>query len=198
MSPDTHQMSYGMAWVIQDYRGQLLVSHAGMIDGFRVHITLVPHAGIGIVLLNNRHQTQMNLAVSNTLVDLLLGLPAKDWNAYFIGVLRKEGEAAETRHKEKVAQRPAGTKPSQPLSAYVGAYEEPAYGTARVTLEEDSLVWHWSTFHCRLVHLYRDTFELDEDGINRPEIIFTVVPEGGVAAMRLEEPIGVEFKRVGP
>src|SRR5207245_1040997 len=52
MNPDTTQISYGMGWVIQDYRCQLLVSHAGAIDGFRAHITLIPKAKIGIVLLN--------------------------------------------------------------------------------------------------------------------------------------------------
>src|SRR5262249_61815766 len=62
MHPETNQMSYGMAWVIQDYRGRLLVSHAGAIDGFRAHITLVPKSRLGIVLLNNLHETRMNLA----------------------------------------------------------------------------------------------------------------------------------------
>src|SRR5262249_56985594 len=28
-NPETLQMSYGMGWVIQDYRGHLLIGHAG-------------------------------------------------------------------------------------------------------------------------------------------------------------------------
>src|SRR5262249_23758147 len=54
LQPDTHLMNYGLGWVLQDYRGHFLVSHAGAIDGFRVHITLVPDAKLGLVLLNNR------------------------------------------------------------------------------------------------------------------------------------------------
>ena len=68
-------MSYGMGWVLEDYRGVGLCSHAGAIDGFRVQITLVPKEKIGIVILANLHFTRMNLALSNSLVDLLLGLP---------------------------------------------------------------------------------------------------------------------------
>ena len=53
LHPETVQMSYGMGWVLEDYRGVGLCSHAGAIDGFRVHITLIPEKKIGIVLLAN-------------------------------------------------------------------------------------------------------------------------------------------------
>ncbi len=81
MFPDTNQMSYGMGWVIQDHCGQRILQHAGAIDGFRCHFTLVPQARLGIVLLCNLHQTRMNIALSNALLGLLLKLPPRDWNA---------------------------------------------------------------------------------------------------------------------
>ncbi len=87
LHPETVQMSYGMGWVLEDYRGVGLCSHAGAIDGFRAHITLIPEKKIGIVLLDNLQATRMNLPLSNALVDLLLGLPRKDWN----GLLRRGG-----------------------------------------------------------------------------------------------------------
>src|SRR5262249_25170138 len=37
MQPETFQMSYGLGWVIQDYRGQHMIAHGGVIDGFRAH-----------------------------------------------------------------------------------------------------------------------------------------------------------------
>ena len=42
LHPETHQVSYGMAWVIQDYRGLKMVAHSGVLDGFRIQLTLVP------------------------------------------------------------------------------------------------------------------------------------------------------------
>ena len=102
MQPDTVLMSYGMGWVLQDYRGVGLCSHAGAIDGFRVHFTLIPEKRIGIVLLANLQHTRMNQALSNSLVDLLLDLPKKDWNALGVqgspqGGSRRGRKGARTR-----------------------------------------------------------------------------------------------------
>src|SRR5262249_54891777 len=91
LQPETDHMTYCMGWVRQDYRGKLLLSHGGTIDGFRTHITLVPKEKLGIVLLNNLNGTDMNLALSNTLIDYLLGLPRRDWNTEF-GKVAKERE----------------------------------------------------------------------------------------------------------
>jgi CubicO group peptidase (beta-lactamase class C family) len=198
MNPDTHQMSYGMAWVIQDYRGQLLVSHAGAIDGFRAHLTLVPQAKLGIVLLNNLDRTQMNLAVSNTLVDLLLGLPRRDWNAYVAEQVRKGEAAARDRALERERNRHRGTQPSQSLAAYAGTYEDPAYGTATVALENGGLVWKWSTFTADLEHFHYDTFTAVNDVLGSPQVLFTLGPDGDVATMKVLDVLDVEFKRVKP
>ena len=196
MNPDTFQISYGMGWVIQDHRGQLLVSHAGAIDGFRAHITLLPKAKLGIVLLNNLHQTQMNLALSNNLVDLLLGLPKKDWNAYIGEQVRKQEAAALTRYQEREASRKLGTKPSRDLVAYAGAYEDRAYGTATVSLENGSLVWKWSTFVSRLEHFQDDTFTIQNPLLGNPRVAFILEADGEVTAMKVMDVMNVEFKRI--
>jgi CubicO group peptidase (beta-lactamase class C family) len=198
LHPDTLQMSYGMGWVVQDYRGHLLVSHAGAIDGFRAHVTLVPRARLGIVLLNNLHQTRMNLAVSNSLVDLLLGLPRKDWNAHVAAQMRKLEEANEQRLRERNARRHHGTRPSRELSAYAGTYEEPAYGTLRVALERGVLVWRWGNFSGRLEHFHYDTFLSQGDALGGPQVVFTLGADGEVARVRVVEELGAEFRKVKP
>src|SRR5262249_51611495 len=58
-NPETNMMSYGMGWVIQDFRGQLLLSHGGSIDGFRAQVALVPKAKLGMVILSNLGRTSM-------------------------------------------------------------------------------------------------------------------------------------------
>src|SRR5206468_3796805 len=120
-----------MAWVIQDYHGRKLVSHAGAIDGFRAHITLVPEERIGIVLLNNLGRTQMNLALSNTLLDRLLDVSVrerKDWHTLIRKAIDKENAASAEKERERLAKRRTGTKPSLDRTAYLGEYEHPAYG----------------------------------------------------------------------
>jgi CubicO group peptidase (beta-lactamase class C family) len=194
MNPDTLQMSYGMGWVIQDYRCHLLVSHAGAIDGFRAHITLIPKKKIGIVLLNNLHQTNMNLALSNSIVDLLLGLPKKDWNAYIGELTRRDEAAARERNLEREKNRKPGTKPSLTLEEYTGSYSDPAYGTATVSLENGHLDWKWSTFSNKLEHFQDDTFTIQNDLLGNPRVQF-ILSDGKIVGLKVMDVMEVEFKK---
>jgi CubicO group peptidase (beta-lactamase class C family) len=192
VNPATHQLSYGMGWVVQDYRGRHLLMHGGSIDGFRAHFTLVPDAGLGFVLLNNLHDTQMNLAVSNTLVDFFLGLPYKDWNAFYQEIDRRLEESKQAQTKRFWAEQKKNTKPSLPLTAYTGTYEEAAYGKAKVALEDASLVWHWSRFRWRLKHYHFNTFIAEGEGLF-DAFQFQLGTDGEVCGARA---LGQEFGRV--
>jgi hypothetical protein len=195
MNPDTLQMSYGMGWVIQDYQCHLLVSHAGAIDGFRAHITLIPKNKIGIVLLNNLHQTNMNLALSNSLADVLLGLPKKDWNAYIGEQTRKDEAAARERLLDREKKRKPGTKPTLPLKEYTGSYDDPAYGTASISLENGRLIWKWSTFTNRLEHFQDDTFTIQNDLLGYPRVQFILDTDSASPVMKVMDVMEVEFKK---
>lgn len=195
MHPETVQMSYGLGWVIQDYRGHRLVSHAGAVDGFRCHLTLLPDEKLGIVLLNNLQHTRMNLALSNRLVDRLLGLPARDWDGAFLAVAKQEAGEAEERDRARQARRHTGTRPSRELAAYAGSYEHPAYGTVRVILDGDSLAWDWRHYHATLMHFHYDTFILPVEFMGNPEVLFSLDGRGSVERMRVAGHMGIEFRR---
>jgi CubicO group peptidase (beta-lactamase class C family) len=196
MNPDTLQMSYGMAWLIYDYRGRLILTHAGLIDGFRAQILLAPREKLGLVMLCNLDQTLMNVALGNNLLDLLLGLGKKDWNRIEGDVARSEQEEFAARMKEREEKRQHGTRPSREPGAYVGDYEEPAYGTATVRHEQGVLVWRWSTFRVPLEHYHYDTFTLPLEKAGVPLVTFTLGADGEVATMRVGGNIDVEFKKV--
>jgi CubicO group peptidase (beta-lactamase class C family) len=191
--PETIQMSYGMGWVIQDYRGQMLVSHGGVIDGFRSHVTLVPKAQLGLFLLNNLDGTQMNLAISNSIVDRVLGLGNRDWNGYLGEVVKKAEAARIAALRRREEKRHKGTMPSLALAAYTGTYEDPAYGTARITLHKGSLKWRWSCFQGRLKHYHFDTFAIRHDVLGEPLVEFRLNGRGQVAGMKFLEQ---EFKKI--
>jgi CubicO group peptidase (beta-lactamase class C family) len=196
LHPDTEQMCYGLGWVIHDYRGRHVVAHAGAIDGFRAHLTLLPREKIGIVILANLHHTRMNLALCNALVDHLLDLPRKNWNAYLQEQLRKEDAAAAERERQRQERRQLGTKPSRPLTAFTGKYEHPAYGTVRVTLEKGHLVWTWNSFQAPLDHFQRDVFALPLDVLGNPEVSFDLDAEGNVIRMTVAGNLAATFKRI--
>jgi CubicO group peptidase (beta-lactamase class C family) len=189
--PFTQQMSYGMAWVIQDYRGELLVSHAGVIDGFRVHIALLPKKKLGLAILANLHQTRMNLALSNAIVDRFLGAPAKDWNEHYRKIVDAADFAERQREAKMERERKRGTSPTLPLTSYTGTYEEAAYGTAKIVVENDELILEWSSFRARLEHFQYDTFRVLDDNLGRWPLKFTI-KDKEVSAMSA---LGMTFKK---
>jgi CubicO group peptidase (beta-lactamase class C family) len=149
--------SYGLGWHLADYRGHALHEHGGAVDGFRARIVLVPRKKLGLVLLTNLEDTEIVNVAGNNLLDHLLGLEKRDWNAFFT----QERQKAQAARKERLRTRPQrvpGTKPSLELDAYAGTYTEPAYGTIKMSVEDESLVLKWSSFSLPLKHFHYDTF----------------------------------------
>jgi CubicO group peptidase (beta-lactamase class C family) len=169
-NPDTVQLGYGLAWVIQDYRGHELVSHGGVIDGFRAHIALLPKDGFAFALLSNRHQTKLNLALANNITDRLLGLSQRDWNEFYLRLERRSDEIKLEARAKLDAQRQPG--PPRALADYTGEYTHPAYGTAYVVIEGKSLVWKWSSFRGELAYHHGETFQLANEYLEDPLIEF--------------------------
>ena len=132
---ETTQMSYGFGWRISDYRGKPLWDHGGAVDGFCARILLAPKDGVGVAVLVNLDDSPIVDAVGYSLLDAVLGLPKKDWNGFYVARLKEADEARQAGAAKREASRQLGTKPSHELEAYTGTYEEPAYGTVRVTLD---------------------------------------------------------------
>jgi CubicO group peptidase (beta-lactamase class C family) len=192
LNPETQQISYGLGWVIQDYRGKLLVMHAGLIDGFRAHLTILPKDGYAFAILANREGTRMNLALSNSLTDLLLSLPSKDWNKYLLDVMsEEEAEAKRQRRQEDLARR--GLAPSVELEQLAGEYEDPAYGAATVKLRKDRLELQLSSWTVPLEHYDADQYRLvAEEGPLKGVMVRFIVEGGKPTEMRVP---GVTFKK---
>jgi hypothetical protein len=192
MNPDTDRLGYGLGWVVSDHRGRRVAAHGGMIDGFRAQITFLPDEQLGIAVLNNLHETRMNQAVTNTLIDRYCGLTARDWNGFFLKVVA-DAEAAKrvaAAAREKV--RNPDRKATLPPARYAGQYTEPAYGTATVTEVEGRLTLAWSSFRCPLEHYDGDTFRVTE-GYHADRLVeFAADPARGVGALRF---IGVVFRK---
>jgi hypothetical protein len=199
-SPDTTQMSYGLGWIIQDYRGRLHLSHGGHLEGFRSRIVLVPKARLGIGLLMNAdagtRPTSMHLAATNNLLDLLLKLPKKDWQAYYLAQDKKQADETRAREAARAASRRKGTRPSRKLQAYEGTYEEPAYGRAVISLKDGTLRLRWSSGKARLEHFHFDTFTARGDTfLANYQAVFHLGADGEVATMDF---LGVTFKKIRP
>ncbi|MBL8795919.1 MAG: serine hydrolase [Planctomycetia bacterium] len=192
MHPFTVQLSYGLGWVVQDYHGRALASHAGVIDGMRAHIALAPDDRLGLAILSNRHMTRLNLALSNQLLDHLLGLRYHAWNEHYRKMVDNDEANEKAALKERLEGRKLNTRPSRPLESYVGEYNDPAYGTVRISLESGQLVWQWSTFRANLLHFHFDTFTVQNDLLKQPLLGFTLNADGEPNGLKVLE---VDFKK---
>lgn len=156
--PFTKQMSYALGWVVYDYHGELVVAHSGLIDGFRVMLVLVPEHDVAFAILNNLHQTRMNLALANTLLDELLKKPTRDWNRHYRTIEETETKNKEEKLKKRLASRQADVAPTCPLKNYAGTYSDKIYAEATVKWLEKKLELRFSSFVMNLEHWQGDTF----------------------------------------
>ncbi|WP_439624819.1 serine hydrolase [Gemmata sp.] len=191
LNPDTAQLSYCMGWLCYDHRGKKVLSHGGMIDGFRVQVTLVPGENLGVAVLANLQETRMNAAVTNALVDLYCDLEARDWNAFFRKVADQEAADRRAALEVRDASRKPDAKPSLPLANYAGEYANPAYGTLTVSCAGGKLALKWSSFACPLEQFEADTFRVTSGFFEDRLVTFTAA-EGKATGVRFADQ---EFKK---
>jgi CubicO group peptidase (beta-lactamase class C family) len=185
-NPETNVMSYGMGWTIQDYRGELLVSHSGALNGFRTHVDLLPRRNTGFVVMANVGRGLALVALRNTLADHLSGKPGRDWNAYYL-MLDGKAHEKELRDKaERDAKRIANTTPTHALERYAGTYTSVPYGTATVTVADGKLVLQWNRLSIPLTHFHYDVFraESEEDDVDE-EVVFVLNDAREITGLRV-------------
>ena len=100
-------------------------AHGGAIDGFRVHVALVPSRRLGIAVLTNLDQTPMPPPLASTLIDQILSLPPTDWHALHRAASARVADEARNAMARRFASRPEDARPPRPLSAYAGTYSPP-------------------------------------------------------------------------
>lgn len=159
--PSMHFNTYGMGWVLQDYRGRELVWHNGGIDGMLSEVRLVPEEHLGLVILTNAEGHELGPALAFRIIDAFLGAPPRDWSAIYLARF-KDAQAREAAAEQKIiAARVPDTHPSLPLDRYAGTYADTMYGDATVSLEQGALVLRFGpSFTGRLEHWNYDTFRV--------------------------------------
>jgi CubicO group peptidase (beta-lactamase class C family) len=173
--------TYGLGWFQQDYRGHAVDYHTGSIDGMVAIHGLLRDQGVGVIVLANLDHAELRHAIMLDVFDRYIGGARRDWSGDLRSMYQELGAEAEAAAKKAEAARVADTKPSLPLSAYAGAYSDPLYGDAVVTVEGNRLRltyggaysglldhWHFDTFRARWDAAWRGTalvsFGLDTRG----------------------------------
>ena len=182
---DGPALFYGLGWFLQyDERGRLLMHHIGDFNsGFRTGVSLLPAAGLGIVVLSNAWPNSLSDAIPKAFFEIVeRGEPTKDW----IGIFEAQTAAALAVVSDAApfprGDAPAGGPPLS-LDAYTGSYTNELYGDITIREKNGGLVLEFGPLPTRLEleHWDRDVFT------------FPLPPSGEVMLGKL----GVQFM-IGP
>jgi len=186
--PGLTQYAYGLGWIIGRYREHKIVMHSGGIDGFQTQLVLLPDDGIGVAVLTNTSASMMHLIVACRVVDELLGAEPLDafgfFKPRFDAMMAGIGAA-------KTARRVIPGAPlARPLSAYVGEYEHPGYGTLAIEVDGHALRPSLGTMNLRLAHRHYETFDLEWHELTDEPMVFPLTflsgAEGDVDALTVQ------------
>ena len=158
--PEVGGTTYGLGWIVSNYRGHAWIHHGGNVDGFTAFVTFLPKDGVGVAVLSNMQGTLVPEIIALNVYDRLLGLDQVPWSARLKDMMEKGRAEAEKHGKDVDKDRKTGTTPSHPLADYAGDYENPAYGTVSVLKDGDGLRMKTPVLEGLLSHYHYDVFEL--------------------------------------
>jgi len=191
----TRNWSYGMAWMIHDYRNRKIVWHGGTLPGYRCMMGFMPDDGVGVYVGVNR-TSLLPVAIFFRSMDALLGQSTEDWSRIFLDESAYQEEQAAAAVKALNDSRVADTTPTLDLGAYQGDFSSSAHGDVVVRLEGPVLRIRFGVMTGDLEHWHYDTFKIVWDRVEAGTglVTFAVGVLGGVPNLEM---VGVgEFDRM--
>ncbi|MFE6837543.1 serine hydrolase [Streptomyces sp. NPDC057705] len=162
---------YGLGWnVSYDSAGRLRLSHSGAFElGANTNVTMLPLEKLGIVVLTNGAPVGLPDAVALDFFDFAEhGKVGTDWLALAASAYAQALEDP-GRSTTDYAHPPAGAEPARDSAAYTGTYDNPYYGKATVTADDNgalTLALGPKPLRFPLTHYDGDTFSFETRGEN--------------------------------
>jgi CubicO group peptidase (beta-lactamase class C family) len=197
---ESHFMTYGLGWFLQDYRGRKIVHHGGNIDGMSALVAMLPEEKLGVVILTNMNGTSVPTAIMYRVFDAFLQAPQKDWSGELLKIIKAAQQQAEAVERKTESDRVKGTNPSLALAKYAGTYTNEMYGDAKIKEQNGKLIVEYSpAMSGELEHWHFDTFRatLRERHLGKAFVTFALDAAGKADEMKLNVPnaADIAFKR---
>lgn len=118
--------------------GRMEISHSGAFElGTGTNFVIIPSADVAIVALTNGTASGVPEALNAQFADLVqFGEVRQDWFNLYQQLLLPEEQPVGSLVGKKP---PANPEPSEPLSSYVGTYNNPYWGPAKVSQKDGNL-----------------------------------------------------------
>lgn len=127
--------AYGLGWGLTDVHGKLQISHTGGLEGIVTQVILIPQLQLGIIVLTNQQAGAAFTAISNTIKDSYLGMPAID-HVDEISKKTKQREGDADKITEAVWNTVAlnlRNKTAPDLKQFTGVFKDSWFGEVSIT-----------------------------------------------------------------
>jgi CubicO group peptidase (beta-lactamase class C family) len=138
---NTHFNGYGLGWLLNDMKGNLVATHTGGLPGMLSQVTLVTDLNLGIVVLTNTESGGGNLtfAVTRAIMDAYLGLDDAGWIDIAFERTKKNASYVDEVTK-KVWKKVDSVKNTRiEVKNFIGVYEDKWFGKMEVFLKDKHL-----------------------------------------------------------
>lgn len=188
---------YAWGWYTGAYKERRMLHHFGSFPGFHAHLSFMPDAGVGLVVLHNEDMLGARLA--NVIADIAYGIAFDEpgigakVSARFdeLAQQARKLEAAARAHRQDVAARPLQL--SLPMAAYAGIYTHPLLGDITIGLEADrALAFRWGRLAATATGYAEQDHVRVELVPNSGNVVAFGLSHGTVATLRLD---GMPFSK---
>jgi CubicO group peptidase (beta-lactamase class C family) len=181
---------YALGWDVRDYGGAKIIWHSGGVFGFVTAVVLIPEKNVGFAITQNSEDGQARFGLMYELLDHYLARPAKDWPKLYGDARQKRVDEAVSAVKAKAAT-PARSKPTLPLTQYVGRYVDAWYGPIAIGSDRNGLTIDFTNtprMTGSLEHFQYDTFiaRFDDKGIEPAYVTFSLGAEGKIERITMK------------
>ena len=124
---------------------------------------MIPEERLGIVVLTNS-MTGIATPITMRAIDEFLDSGERDWSAEALPRAARSVENRKEQVMKRVNAREEGTKPTVPVTAFVGNYYDPMYGAVSISLENEKLILDFAPapqLKADLSHWHYDTFKIE-------------------------------------
>lgn len=155
---------YGMGRFTSSYRGHFMTYHGGALPGFFSQVSAMPYDSIGVIMFVIGDQAApLSNIIPYNIYERLLGLDQTPWSERSLKDQRESKKLGKQGRSKSGTDRVAGTKPSHPITDYVGQYQNPAYGIINITLADTALQFDFHNMKLPLKHYHYDRFDTPND-----------------------------------
>lgn len=174
----TVDASYGLGWIIGDYRGQPLIEHGGNTLGYTSDLAFLPQSRIGISILTNGRGTNFfNEGVRYRLLELLFAQEFEADESIIFGYERLQQAYGE------VTDQITDTLDINRVAPYLGRFTNDALGPIAVSLDisEEALIVDAGEFRSAVYP------RLDDEGELKDYIFYDMPMAGGTLTLETDE-----------